>query len=120
MARIKAKVKASSTNAINSESIVQQLCTLEDTRPTCRAGPTGPASLKITLAPGSQLESEHLEMWRELQDSNPDLASPCFAPEFTQAVAAVREDVEVALVHQHGELAAIFPFQRRRGSRGGP
>ena len=36
------------------------------------------------------------------------------------AVASVRNDVEVAFVEESGELAAIFPFQRRPGSRAVP
>ena len=61
-----------------------------------------------------------MALWRRLQDSNPELANPCFAPEFTQSVAAVRNDVEVAFISEGPEVAAIFPFQRRPGSRAVP
>jgi CelD/BcsL family acetyltransferase involved in cellulose biosynthesis len=60
------------------------------------------------------------EQWRALQDSNPDLASPCFSPEFTQAVAAARNDAEIAVIEEDGEVIAIFPYQRRPGARGVP
>jgi hypothetical protein len=52
-------------------------------------------------------------VWRRLQDSNRDLSSPCFSPEFTQAVASVCGNVEVAFIEERGEVVAIFPFQRR-------
>ncbi|HLH52953.1 MAG TPA: GNAT family N-acetyltransferase [Verrucomicrobiae bacterium] len=76
--------------------------------------------LEIRLIPGRRLLAEQVAKWHELQDSNPDLANPCFSPEFTQAVAAVREDVEVAILAQRGEIQAFFPFQRRFGGRGIP
>jgi CelD/BcsL family acetyltransferase involved in cellulose biosynthesis len=55
-----------------------------------------------------------------LQDSNPELENPCFAPEFTQAVAAARNDVAVGIIEEHGQVVAIFPFQRKHGGRGIP
>ena len=60
-------------------------------------------------------------MWRNLQESNPELVSPCFSPEFTQAVAAVRPDVEVAVVQgMNNEIRAFFPFQRHHRTRAIP
>lgn len=77
-------------------------------------------TLGVRIVSGDALKSSLVESWRALQASNPELASPCFAPEFTQAVAAVRHDVEVGIVEENGELAAIFPFQRKSGGRGIP
>ncbi len=74
----------------------------------------------IRVVPGDALQPALVARWRALQASNPELASPCFAPEFTQAVAAVRHDVEVGIVEENGEVAAIFPFQRKSGGRGIP
>ena len=37
-----------------------------------------------------------------------------FGPEFTQAVAAVRGDVEVGVLEERGEPVGFFPFQRSR------
>ncbi len=81
---------------------------------------TRPSGLQVQLIPGARLSSKQAARWRELQQSNPELASPCFTPEFTEAVAAVRNDVEVALIEQDGEIAAFFPFQRRLASRAVP
>jgi CelD/BcsL family acetyltransferase involved in cellulose biosynthesis len=61
-----------------------------------------------------------VKRWRTLRDSNPDLQSPCFAPEFTQAVATARYDVEVGIIEEDDEAVAIFPFQRKPGGRGIP
>jgi CelD/BcsL family acetyltransferase involved in cellulose biosynthesis len=54
------------------------------------------------------------DCWRALQESNPLLSSPFFAPEFTRAVAEVRDDVEVAVIEGHDGIAGFFPFQRGR------
>jgi CelD/BcsL family acetyltransferase involved in cellulose biosynthesis len=66
------------------------------------------------------LDSPTIECWREFQQSNPDLASPCFSPEFAQAVSAARTDVEVCVIRQGREVVGIFPFQRQWGGRAVP
>jgi CelD/BcsL family acetyltransferase involved in cellulose biosynthesis len=76
--------------------------------------------VKVELIPGRGLDLAVVHAWRRLQESNPDLANPCFAPEFTQAVAAVREDVEIALIRRNDELEALMPFQRKQDSVGTP
>jgi CelD/BcsL family acetyltransferase involved in cellulose biosynthesis len=75
---------------------------------------------RVKVIPGHALDSALVEDWRALQQSNPDLQNPCFAPEFTQAVAAARNDVEIATIEKHGGIVAIFPFQRKAGGRGIP
>jgi CelD/BcsL family acetyltransferase involved in cellulose biosynthesis len=68
------------------------------------------------------MTARHAGIWRELQNSNEELSNPCFSPEFTQALAAVRDDVEVAFVQRggEGEVVAVFPYQRRRAGRAIP
>src|SRR5580765_3729500 len=78
-----------------------------------------PAS-QIRVVAGRNIDSVLLQKWRALQQSNPALENPCFAPEFTQAVAAARNDVEVGIIEDRGEIVAIFPFQRKPGGRGIP
>jgi len=75
---------------------------------------------QVKVIPGEAIDSALFERWRALQESNPDLESPCFAPEFTQAVAMARNDVEVCVIEENGEIVAIFPFQRKAGGRGIP
>jgi hypothetical protein len=43
---------------------------------------------------------------------NPALVSPYLSPEFTQLMAAVRDDVFVAVLEQQGEAVGYFPYQR--------
>jgi len=100
--------------------LVQPLCVSESPCSTAGSGLARPAAISVRLVCGRSLSPGQAALWRELQQSNPELASPCFAPEFTQAVAAVRDDVEAAFIEQDHEVAAIFPFQRRPGSRAVP
>jgi CelD/BcsL family acetyltransferase involved in cellulose biosynthesis len=71
------------------------------------------------LRPG-ELSAELVAAWAEIQESDPALASPYFRPEFTAAVAAVRDDVEVAVLEQAGERVGFFPFQRGAWNVGRP
>lgn len=68
--------------------------------------------MKVTIVPGCELGSDLPRVWREMQMANPELASPYFCPEFAQAVATVRDDVEVAVIEEGNKTAALFAFQR--------
>lgn len=61
-----------------------------------------------------------LARWRALQAGDPALASPYFCPEFTQAVAAVRDDVYVSVIADAGQVVGFFPHQRGRFGAGTP
>ncbi|HZR17781.1 MAG TPA: GNAT family N-acetyltransferase [Verrucomicrobiae bacterium] len=74
----------------------------------------------VLVVPALRLRPEHLERWRFLQESNPDLANPCFSPEFVLSVATVRDDVEVAILQSNGGVVGFFPFQRKGRSRAIP
>jgi len=76
--------------------------------------------MDVHVIPGRDLDHDLVRTWTELQGTNAQLESPYFAPEFTQAVASVRGDVEVAVVEEAGRIVAFLPFQRRRGSLGVP
>lgn len=71
--------------------------------------------MHISLITASQLDASLQDAWRALQEGNPALHSPCFTPEFTLAVAAVRGDVRIAVMEQAGRVAGFFPFQARWG-----
>lgn len=68
--------------------------------------------MKIRVLPATGLSAEHLSAWSRLLKSDATLASPFFRPEFTQAVAAVRGGIEVAIWEQSGEPVGFLPFQR--------
>lgn len=76
--------------------------------------------MKITVVPARLLTPEHIKSWSELQQMDAALSSPFLCPEFTMAVAAVRDDVEVGVLERGGRPVGFFPFQRGRFSRGHP
>src|SRR5262249_19779409 len=76
--------------------------------------------MKIAVIPGRALGADLVREWIDLQDGNSDLASPCFHPEFRRSIAAVRPDVEVAVLECEGRPAALFPFERASSGIGRP
>jgi CelD/BcsL family acetyltransferase involved in cellulose biosynthesis len=110
------------SNVRDSSFVVETLTTERSlpnrSRPLNHASRT--RSLRFELISGRELDESTTRCWRELQAINPDLRSPCFAPEFAQCVSAARTNVELCLARQNRELVAIFPFQRQWGSRGTP
>jgi CelD/BcsL family acetyltransferase involved in cellulose biosynthesis len=72
-----------------------------------------PFALTVSRIAAGELTSEHIRRWSQVQQSNELLQSPFFRPEFTQAVAAVRDDIEVAILRRGGEIVGFLPFQRR-------
>ena len=78
------------------------------------------SSMKITLVPGRELDADLFGTWIQLQQANPDLVSPYFHPQFTKIIAAVRNDIEVAVLEADGKIVGFFPFQRERPSHARP
>ena len=68
--------------------------------------------LRFEILRPASLAAVHWRRWSEIQAAEPALDSPYFRPEFTQAVAQVRRDVEVALMFAGDEAVGFFPFQR--------
>ncbi|MCC6145816.1 MAG: hypothetical protein IT368_18570, partial [Candidatus Hydrogenedentes bacterium] len=60
-----------------------------------------------------------MDRWAAVQASRPALASPYFCPQFTHAVAQVRDDAFV-LVDESNGSPLFFPFQRSSLGRGRP
>lgn len=65
--------------------------------------------MTFDLLPARDFPRSLVELWAQWQAGDPALASPYFHPAFTDAVAAVRNDVFVAVLD---DGAAFFPFQR--------
>jgi CelD/BcsL family acetyltransferase involved in cellulose biosynthesis len=76
--------------------------------------------MKVTLIPGQELSEDLIRIWARLHQTNPDLASPYFCPEFTKAIATVQSDIEVAILESTGKIDAFFPFQRESQRVGRP
>ena len=68
--------------------------------------------MKITLLKVPELSPGQLSTWSQVQQDDPALGSPFFRPEFTQSIAAVRDDVEVAILEEDGKPVGFFPFHR--------
>lgn len=76
--------------------------------------------MSIRATTYDRLTSEEISAWSTIQRAEPALASPYFRPEFTEAVAAVRDDVEVAILEESGEPVGFFPYERRKRNHGLP
>jgi CelD/BcsL family acetyltransferase involved in cellulose biosynthesis len=74
----------------------------------------------VTVVKGGALTPRLRARWASLQAENAEFASPFFRPEFTAAVASVRDDVFVAQILNRGDVAGFFPFQRTRLGFGHP
>jgi CelD/BcsL family acetyltransferase involved in cellulose biosynthesis len=66
----------------------------------------------LQLKRAADLTDADWSLWLDIQQNSSAYASPYFRPEFTRAVAAVRDDVEIAALVQSGQTVGFFPFQR--------
>jgi len=75
---------------------------------------------RVRVVAAGELTDEELVLWKQWLHADDVLRSPCFHPDFTLAVAAVRNDVRIAVVEDDDGPAAFFPFQRSRLGFGKP
>lgn len=61
-----------------------------------------------------------LQTWSDLQQADPELCSPFFAPGFAQAVGQVRDDLWLGVIEDAGWITGLLPFHRKRGGIGVP
>lgn len=71
--------------------------------------------MRYRVIPASELSTDLINHWVEIQDSNSIFQSPYFCPEFTLAVAAVRNDVRITIIQKGTEIIGFFPFHLSRG-----
>ena len=76
--------------------------------------------ISLELHKGSPLPADLVLPWVSLQQSFVQWQHPFLRPEFTAAVAAVRSDVEVAILHDGGRAVGFFPFTPPVSTWGGP
>lgn len=69
---------------------------------------------------GGELTAPRIELWSRLLPDDTSFASPFFSPELALAVAAVREDVRIAVLSEGKETVGFFPFQLGPGGEGQP
>ena len=68
--------------------------------------------LTIDVVSANQLSPEQTEAWSTLQRGTDYLDDPFFSPEFTRAVARVRDHIEVAVLRESGQFVGLLPFER--------
>jgi len=78
------------------------------------------ASLDLQIVSPPIIRGELADAWRAIRAETPSLAAPYFDLEFTRSVARVRDDVEVAVFSNRGQIVALLPFQRSRPGQGVP
>lgn len=76
--------------------------------------------LTYTCHQMAELSAVQRAAWVAIVDATPALESPYFRPEFSDAVAAVRDDVQVTVIADDGEPRGFFPFQRDPFGQGSP
>jgi CelD/BcsL family acetyltransferase involved in cellulose biosynthesis len=76
--------------------------------------------IRYRLTKPGKLTRAEWNLWDRWQQEQPALESPYFRPEFTQAVAAVRDDVEIAVLEHSSTPVGFFPFQRGAFNLGRP
>lgn len=76
--------------------------------------------MNIRTTTFDRLAVDEIDAWSSIQRAHPELCSPYFRPEFTQLVASVRSDVEVAVLEESGAPVGFFPFQRSAFNNGQP
>jgi len=72
------------------------------------------------VIPGGELTPSQTRLWSRLLPDDTAFASPFFSPELAAAVAAVREDVRIAVLSERGETVGFFPFQSDPHGAGEP
>ncbi|MDA1016272.1 MAG: GNAT family N-acetyltransferase [Planctomycetota bacterium] len=68
--------------------------------------------MQVKLTTPSQISKAEFAAWASFQEQSAEFDSPYFRPEFAEAVAAVRDDVEVAVILEHEQPVGFLPFQR--------
>jgi CelD/BcsL family acetyltransferase involved in cellulose biosynthesis len=76
--------------------------------------------LQIEAIKAEQLTEQHRTAWSTLQRADSALHNPSFCPGFTEAVASVRDDVEIAVLRDEGRYVGFLPFHRTRHNVGLP
>lgn len=69
------------------------------------------APLKFETLRAGELDDSLLGEWQKLRQQDAVYTSPYFDPEFTKAIAKVRDDVRVAVASRNGEIVSILPYQ---------
>jgi CelD/BcsL family acetyltransferase involved in cellulose biosynthesis len=75
------------------------------------------AGFKTSIFNVGEMPASIMSAWLDLRDSNPRLYSPYFHPKYTQTVAALVDNVRIAVAEDETRILAILPFQGERFAR---
>jgi CelD/BcsL family acetyltransferase involved in cellulose biosynthesis len=78
------------------------------------------SGLRVDVVRPHELTGDLVESWRRILQNGVQQNNPFLHPEFTRAVAAVRNDVEVAVLRHGAAPVGFFPFQRSAWNIGKP
>lgn len=67
---------------------------------------------KYELLKPTEMTDAHWQRWAEFQSADAVVENPFFSPEFTQSLARVRNDVEIAVIKDEMGIAGFLPLQR--------
>lgn len=76
--------------------------------------------MKITKISARELDSGLCAQWQTIQNSNPDLVNPYFCFEYTQAVAAAKDNVYVGILEEDNKIVGFFPWEQKSKDVIGP
>jgi CelD/BcsL family acetyltransferase involved in cellulose biosynthesis len=76
--------------------------------------------MKVTVVSPAELGDTEISRWRALQQTDPLLASPFLAPEFTLGVGRCRGGVRVAVIEEGPNIVAFFPYEQGAPGIGHP
>jgi CelD/BcsL family acetyltransferase involved in cellulose biosynthesis len=74
----------------------------------------------VQTLPASELSAAQRSEWSDLQQQNPFLDSAFYAPDFTELMAAVRDDVEVAVMYEDDHVVGFLPYLRASNNTARP
>ena len=94
----------SSTESINNT-------TARDVASANKPVALSPSATTIQVITPESLSGQILERWSQLRTQSSVYCSPYFDPEFTKAVARVRDDVRIAVAEVDDQIIAVLPFQ---------
>jgi CelD/BcsL family acetyltransferase involved in cellulose biosynthesis len=70
--------------------------------------------VKVDVVRPSELGENELSLWRQVQESHPNLTSPFLSPYFALAVERARSSTRVAVLSDSAGIIGFFPYEQRR------
>jgi CelD/BcsL family acetyltransferase involved in cellulose biosynthesis len=67
--------------------------------------------MRVTVVRPDELGTAEAALWRNFQHSTPEGFNPFMSLTYVQAVGRARANARVAVVEEHGQIAAFLPFE---------